>query len=116
MKMNEDSLLKAADRAIYESISKQLANDYRGPLKDCVDSILRKHQAKLESIVESAYLGLIDSHSFKEQVDDALMNKLARSLVSKMGGEIESKVNELKSNPETRAQITIAISKLVKQL
>ena len=114
--MNEDSLLKAADRAIYESISKQLACEYKGPIKDCVDNVLSRHQGKLESIVEGAYLKLIDSPNFKNQVDEALTQKLARSLVSKMGGEIESKVNELKSNPETRAQITIAISKLVKQL
>jgi len=114
--MNEDNLLKAAERAIYDSISRQLASDYRGPLKDCVDNILCRHQAKLELIVENAYLKLIDSQNFKVQVEDALTQKLARSLVSKMGGEIESRVNELKSNPETRAQITIAISKLVKQL
>ena len=114
--MNEDSLLKAADRAIYESISKQLASEYSGPIKKCVDSVLNRHKEKLESIVEGAYLKLIESPNFKDQVDEALTQKLARSLVSKMGGEIESKVNELKANPETRAQIIIAISKLVKQL
>ena len=114
--MNEDNLLKAAERAVYESITKSLATDYRGPIKDCVDNVLGRHQAKLEAIVEGAYLRLIEADSFQAQIDEALTNKLARSLVSKMGGEIESKVNELKANPETRAQITLAISKLVKSL
>ena len=114
--MNEDKLLKAAEKAIYESITKQLSCDYRGPIKECIDSVLSRHQEKLEAIVENSYLQLIESTGFKQQVDDALTNKLARSLVSKMGGEIESKVNELKANPETRAQITLAISRLVKTL
>ena len=114
--MNEDNLLKAAERAVYDSITKSLSCDYRGPIKDCVDNILSRHQAKLEAIVEGAYLRLIDTDSFQAQIDDAMTNKLARSLIAKMGGEIESKVNELKSNPETRAQITLAIAKLVKSL
>ena len=114
--MNQDSLLKAAEHAIYECISKQLASEYRGPVKDCVDSVLSKHQDKLEAIVEGAYLRLIDSVSFKEQIDLALTQKLAKTLVSRMGGELESKVNELKANPQTRAQITLAISELVKSL
>ena len=112
----EDKFLKAAERAIYDSITSRLASDWQGPIKNCVDRVLNRHEAKLESIVESAYLKLIDSDSFSKQVDEALAQKLARSIVSKMGGELESKVNELKANPETRAQIALAITKLVKAL
>jgi len=33
-----------------------------------------------------------------------------------MGGELEKQVNKLKSNPETRARITLAISDIISQL
>ncbi len=114
--MNEDQLIKSATSAVYESISKAMANDYQGPIKKAVDHVLTKHHAKVESIVEDAFLGLINTDGFKESVHKALQDKLARVLVSKMGGELESKVNALKANPETRARITIAISECVKSL
>ena len=114
--MNEDQLLKSAERAIYESISKSLTNDYSSPIKTAVNSVLDKHKSKIESIVEDAFLGLINTEGFKDAVHSALQDKLARSLVSKMGGELESKVNELKANPETRARITIAIAECIKSI
>ena len=114
--MNEDNLMKAAERAVYDSISKSLTNDWKGPIKNAVEIILAKHQSKIEAIVEEAFTGLINTDGFKQSVHQALQDKLARSLVSKMGGELESKVNELKANPETRARITLAISDCVKSL
>lgn len=114
--MNEDQLLKSATNAVYESISKAMANDYQGPIKKAVDHVLSKHQSKIESIVEEAFLGLLNTDGFKESVHKSLQDKLARVLVSKMGGELESKVNQLKANPETRARITIAITECIKSI
>jgi len=114
--MNEDQLLKAATSAVYESISKSMSNDYNGPIKIAVNAVLSRHLSKIESIVESAFIGLVNSDGFKESIHSALQDKLARSLVAKMGGELESKVNELKANPETRARITIAIAECIKSI
>ena len=114
--MNEDQLLKAATSAVYESISKSMSNDYNGPIKTAVNAVLDKHRSKIETIVEDAFLGLINTDGFRESVHSALQDKLARSLVAKLGGELESKVNDLKANPETRARITIAISECVKSI
>jgi hypothetical protein len=36
-------------------------------------------------------------------------------LVQRFGGELEKQVNALKSDPTTRARITIAIEEIVKQ-
>lgn len=112
--MNEDKFLKAAEYAIYESIQKMLANDYRGPVFEAVKSVGEKHQDKLEKIVETAYLSVLDSKSFEASVIRAMNDKLARNLVSGLGGEIEKRVNELKADPTTRAKITLAISEIVK--
>ena len=114
--MNEDQLLKAATSAVYESISKSMSNDYNGPIKTAVNSVLDKHKSRIEQIVDDAFLGLINTEGFKDAVHSALQEKLARSLVAKIGGELESKVNELKANPETRARITVAIIECIKSI
>jgi hypothetical protein len=108
----EDKFLLAAERSIYESITKMLANDYNSPVKDAVMNVVSKHQSKLEGIVEDAFLSLLDSASFNQSIKQAMYDKVARSLVSKLGGEIESRVNELKADPKTRAKITLAISEI----
>ncbi len=111
--MNEDKLLKAAEHAIYESISKMLANDYRGPVSDAVKAVAEKHQEKLNAIVENAYLSVLDSDSFADSVKLAMNDKLARCLVSGLGGEVEKRVNELKADPVTRAKITLALTEII---
>lgn len=112
--MNEDNLLKSAERAVYESITKALTNDYSGPLKEAVNSVIKKHQSKLEALTESAYLAVLDSAGFQQAISDALSEKVARTLVAKLGGEIESQVNALKADPATRARITIALTEIAK--
>ena len=113
--MNEDKLLKAAEHAIHESISKMLANDYRGPVRDAVKAVAKRHQEKLNAIVESAYLSVLDSESFSDSVKLAMNDKIARNLVSGLGGEIEKRVNELKADPVTRAKITLALTEIISQ-
>lgn len=112
--MNEDKFLKAAEHAIYESITKMLASDYRSPVVDAVKSVAEKHQDKVNNLVESAFLGAIESEAFKASVNQAMSDKLARNLVSGLGGEIERRVNELKADPVTRAKITLALTEIVK--
>ena len=50
---------------------------------------------------------------FRDALKDALNAKLAKTLISRMGGELEKQVNELKANPATRAKITLAINELI---
>jgi hypothetical protein len=40
---------------------------------------------------------------------------LAKVLIQRFGGEMEKQVNVLKSDPTTRARITLAIEEIVKQ-
>lgn len=111
--MNEDKFLKAAEHAIYESITKMLASDYRSPIVDIVKETAEKHKDKLSELVESAFLGAIESDQLKQSVNQAMSDKLARNLVSGLGGEIERRVNELKADPVTRAKITLALTEIV---
>ena len=111
--MNELNIISAAEKAIYESITKMLTTEYRGPIKDAVDLVCAKHQDRLIEITERAYLSVLDSESFESAIREAMNEKLARTLVGKLGGEIEKRVNELKADPATRARITLALTEIV---
>ena len=109
--MNEDKLLNAAEKAIYESITTLLVS-YHSPVKDVVNNVMKKHEDRLIEIADNALVSILDSKSFSEAIHQAINDKVARMLVSQIGGEVEKRVNELKADPVTRAKITLALSQI----
>jgi hypothetical protein len=63
-----------------------------------------------ESFTQSAML----NDEFREQIATQIRHKLASVLVARFGGELEKQVNVLKSDPTTRARITLAIEEIIK--
>jgi len=47
---------------------------------------------------------------------EEMKRKLARVLITQFGGELEKSVNKLKSDPTTRAKITVAIDSVINNL
>ncbi len=78
--------------------------------------VLEKHESEFVSLIDCEVVEMLNAKTFKDSLSEALNLKLAKVLVSKLGGELEKRINELKANPETRAKITIAISKVVNNL
>jgi hypothetical protein len=64
-------------------------------------------------LVEGIKSALSDE-SFRDQIKAALRTKLAKVLIERFGGELEKQVNTLKSDPATRARITLAIEEIIK--
>lgn len=108
-------ILNSAKNAISESVVKALTG-YDSPLNKLCKSVIDRHLGELDTLVDTAVTNLICGDSFKLAIKENLEQKLARTLIERMGGELESQVNKLKSNPETRARITLAISKIIKEL
>jgi hypothetical protein len=113
--MFEDAILKSACKAIEDSIKAELAG-YQKPLSKIVLDVIDRHHAELEKLVDASLCGLIASEEFKVALKKALDDKLAKVLIDRMGGELEKQVNALKANPATRAQITLAIDRIIKGL
>ena len=108
----EDKILQVAQKAISESIVKELTG-YNKPLSNLTSQVIESNHAKLYSLINDEFNSLLDSDLFRDSLKSALNAKLAKTLVARMGGELEKQVNELKANPETRAKITLAISKVI---
>jgi len=111
----ENDIINTARGAISESIVKELTG-YNKPLNSLVSAVISDNKTDLYRLINDEFSGLLNSSVFKDELKLALNKKLASVLVSRMGGDLEKKVNELKSNPETRAKVTLALSKMIDDL
>jgi len=108
----EQQILDSAKQAISEAIINELIG-YNKPLNKLTERVIEANEDALYSLINEEFSGLLNSDQFRLALKEALNAKLAKTLISRMGGELEKQVNELKANPATRAKITLAISELI---
>ena len=108
----EDKILKKVNEAVGKSIVEALTG-YNGALKELTNSVVRENSEDLRRLINEEFSNLLNGDGFKSALQEALNQKLAKTLVSRMGGELEKRVNELRQNPETRAKVTLALSKII---
>lgn len=111
----ESQILQAAKSGLSDAFNKELVG-YNKPLSNLVQKVIEKNQSQLFDLINNEVVNLIGGDEFRQALQDELNKKLARTLIERMGGELESRVNELKQNPETRAKITLAISSIIREL
>jgi len=111
----EKQILEQVNRSIGEAIVNSLTK-YDSPLKILTDAVIKKHTPELESLINDEFSLLLNGKGFKQSLREALNEKLSRTLIQRMGGELEKQVNELKQNPQTKAKITLAISDIIENL
>ena len=87
---------------------------YNSPLDKLINEALSAYSPQLKEILEEAVQASVTSKDFKSNISDAVNKSLAKSLIQRFGGEVEKQVNALKSDPTTRARITLAIEQIVK--
>lgn len=117
----EDAIIKSffnVFKSVFEKgILKVVEGDtYSSPLRPIVEKVINAHAGKIEETIHDALLESFNSKEFKEALKKSFNEKLAKILVGSYGGEIESRVNALKANPETRARITLAIAKVMEEI
>ena len=97
----EKEVLKVVKKSISEAIITSLTK-YDSPLKKITDNVINDNADELYSLINDEFSSMLYSGDFKESLTNALHTKLAQVLISRMGGDLEKKVNELKSNPATK--------------
>lgn len=108
----EMQIVRTARDAITKAIESALIG-YSSPMTEMVNRVVRRHEAALDKVVDEAIAAATKSEDFANELRRATTTKIASTLIQRLGGEIEKKVNELKSSPTTRARITLAIEELV---
>lgn len=116
--VQQESINKVIERSIMqgiaEGIKSQLTKSYDNPVEKIVKSLIDTQDAQIRSLFGEAFSGLFSNEEFRRQIIDQTRSILAKQLVQKFGGELEKTVNQLKSDPATRARITVAIDEIVR--
>jgi len=108
----EQKILNSVRSAMGEAIEKELCG-YNKPLSLLTAKVVEKHQDELFNIIDSQVSQLIGGDDFRLIIKEQLNKNLAKTLINRMGGELEKQVNTLKQNPQTRAKIMLAISEII---
>lgn len=113
--LEADELLENAIRdGIRKGVMDKFTSSYHNPLDKIIQSAVETHSGTFRSMLEDAIGSIVGEESFREEIANSVRSKLAKVLVQRFGGELEKQVNVLKSDPTTRARITVAIEDIVK--
>lgn len=113
----EIDIEKQVLHALYDGIRdgvKTKFSGYNSPLDKLLQSSLEIYSTAIRNLLESSIASCITDEKFREEIATAVRHKLASTLIQRFGGEMEKQVNVLKSDPTTRARITLAIEEIVK--
>lgn len=108
----ESAILDQVKVAMADAVGKELVG-YNKPLSTLCQKVISAHESELYALINSEVSALIGGDGFKSALKDALNDKLARVMVSRLGGELEKRVNDLKADATTRAKMTLAINNAI---
>lgn len=112
--IDTDELLRQSLReGIREGIKSRLTG-YNSPIDKLVAGAVEKYGPEMKELLEESIQSCLKAEEFRQHVADAVNSNLAKVLIQRFGGEVEKQVNALKSDPTTRARITLAIEQIVK--
>lgn len=115
MEIDHEKLLENAIRdGLREGIKSKLTG-YNDPLNKLLNDAITARTSQLRALLDEAIAACIEDPEFRQNIREATSKTLAKTLVQRFGGELEKQVNVLKSDPTTRARITLAIEEIVKQ-
>ena len=86
---------------------------YNSALSSLINDLITEKTGAIKAMFQSAISSAVCDPEFVAEIKAAVRTTLAKTLVQKFGGELEKQVNALKSDPTTRARITIAIEDIV---
>lgn len=108
-------LENAVADGLREGVKARLANQYsNSPLDKLITETLADSVPAFRKLLEEAISSCTQDEEFRQQVKSSVRQQIAKTLIQRFGGEVEKQVNALKSDPTTRARITLAIEELVK--
>lgn len=115
MELDADKILERAITDAFREGIKSKLTGYNSDLDKVVSAAITTHAAGFRKLMETAIGTCLNESDFIVQIQTAVRQKLASTLIQRFGGEMEKQVNLLKSDPTTRARITLAIEEIVAQ-
>jgi division protein CdvB (Snf7/Vps24/ESCRT-III family) len=110
----EQDILKTAQQAIGESISKVMTG-YDSPLVKLVKSVVDENSTTLRIIISESFKQVILTDEFKQSIVSAFSHKVARTIISNNDGLFDKVSNELKQDSVFKARMAMAVSNVVEE-
>ena len=110
----DTQILNAIKDGIRSGIKDQFTRSYNNPLEAVAKTAVENHKDEMARVVSESIQACIDDVNFNLELKEAVRKQIAKSLIAKFGGEIEKETNRLKSDPTTRAKITLAIDNIIR--
>lgn len=115
MEIDKDEMILNCIRdGIREGIKTRMTQSYKNPLDTIIESAIARHSGAMTKLLDESIAASVNDQQFRDQIAQAVRHNIAKTLIARFGGEIEKQVNVLKSDPATRARITLAIEEIVK--
>ena len=100
--------------AVRDGIGKIIADKIGGygetPLNKMIERAVLSRHEQFTALIEGSIDAALSGES-RKYLSDAISHKIARALVTKMEGQIEKSVNDIRNNPTMRARITLAVER-----
>lgn len=113
-KLSLDEMVnRAIEQGVIKGVSEKLGG-YGSPLEKMICEVLDKRRNDIKKLVDDGISLALAQENFQETIHSSIRKKLGDILVQRFGGELEKQVNALKSDPSTRARITVAIDDIIK--
>lgn len=108
-------LLDAIKDGIRDGIKSRMTQSYQNPFEALLNSAVAEHAVGIKALIGEAIAACLGDEQFRANIAEQVRHLLAKQLIQKFGGELEKQVNQLKSDPATRARIVLAIEQIVSQ-
>jgi len=108
----EKDVLYAVNDSIRDALKKVLV-DYNSPLKKYAENIITKYQKEIESVFDNIVSSEIASIEFRENVKEALLNKIARTVITGIDGNVDKLLNQMKQDQVFRSKLTLMVNSLI---
>lgn len=110
----EQIMADAVREGLREGIKSKFNSGYNSPLNKLVDAAIEAKAGEFRALLDESIATCLTATDFREHIATSVRSVMAKTLIQRFGGEMEKQVNVLKSDPTTRARITLAIEEIVK--
>ena len=107
----EQDILKAAQQAINDSVTKALTAGYDSPMVKVVD----ENSTELRTLISDSFVQVIRKDEFKQAIVSAFSHKVARSIISNNDGLFDKVSNELKQDAIFKSRMALAVANVVNE-
>ena len=114
METIERKIENVIDAAVLQGVNSFLSG-YNSPLHPIINTVIDKNKGAIQTKMESYLTHIIADEEFDRVAGEQIKKMAAKLLVAKFNGEMEKRINDLRSDSAFRAKMTIAIDDLVKE-